>query len=96
MVLAVSTIKNATSSVWVVYILQCGDGSLYTGITTNVERRLLQHRTAKGAKYTRSHLPVTVVYTEDATDRSAATIREAEIKKLSRVQKLRLISNNKC
>jgi len=89
------TKESTESHSWIVYILKCGDGSLYTGITTDLEHRLTQHRSAKGAKYTRSHLPVSVVYTEETTDRSSASIRESEIKKLSRAQKLRLISNNK-
>ena len=75
---------------WYVYMLRCGDGSLYTGATTDVERRLQTHRAGRGAKYTRSRLPLDVAYTELVSDRSAALRREAEIKKLSRADKLRL------
>lgn len=76
---------------WFVYILRCGDGSLYTGCTDDVQRRLAIHRSGKGAKYTRSRLPLELVYQEPAADRSAALRREAAIKKLRRQEKLRLI-----
>lgn len=73
------------------YILRCGDGSLYTGITTDVERRLQTHQSGKGAKYTRGRGPLTVVYREPCGDKSAALRRELEVKALSREQKLALI-----
>lgn len=76
-----------------VYMLRCGDGSLYTGITTDVARRLRQHQAGKGAKYTRSHLPVELVYQEQQEDKSAALKRELEIKALPREQKLMLMKN---
>ena len=76
---------------WYVYMLRCGDGSLYTGSTTDVERRLREHQEGTGARYTRSRPPVTLAYAEEAPDRSAAQRREAAIKKLPRVQKLKLI-----
>ena len=76
---------------WYLYILQCGDGTLYTGIATDVERRLEEHRAGKGAKYTRSRRPVEVVYREEVEDRSAALRREAAIKRLERREKLALI-----
>ncbi len=79
---------------WFVYILRCGDGSLYTGITTDVEHRLEVHRSGKGAKYTRSHLPLDLVYTEECKDHSAALKRELEIKALKREEKLTLIATN--
>ena len=75
---------------WYVYMLRCGDGSLYTGCTDNVERRLAVHQSGKGAKYTRSRLPVTLAYREELPDKSAALRREAAIKRLSRAEKLRL------
>ena len=75
---------------WYVYMLRCGDGSLYTGSTTDVERRLREHQGGTGARYTRSRPPVTLAYAE-APDRSAAQRREAAIKKLPRAQKLKLI-----
>lgn len=76
---------------YVVYILRCGDDSLYTGITTDLERRVAVHNSGKGAKYTRSHLPVTPVYWEKVPDKSAALRRELQIKALSRAEKLELI-----
>lgn len=75
-----------------VYILKCGDGSLYTGITTDPARRLKAHQSGKGAKYTRSHLPVELVYQESQPDKSAALHRELEIKALPRTKKLQLIA----
>ena len=77
-----------------VYILRCGDDSLYTGIATDVDRRLEEHRSGKGAKYTRGRGPLTVVYREALPDKGAALRREAAIKRLSRVEKLRLIEND--
>ncbi|HEX9705364.1 MAG TPA: GIY-YIG nuclease family protein [Gemmatimonadales bacterium] len=76
---------------WTVYILRCADGSLYTGITNDLARRLVAHRAGRGAAYTRSRRPVRVVYTERRGDRSAALRREAAIKGLSRQQKVTLI-----
>lgn len=74
-----------------VYILRCADGSLYTGITDDVERRAAAHNAGKGAKYTRGRGPVAVAYRELCPDKSAALRRELEIKKLSRAEKLLLI-----
>ena len=76
---------------WYVYMLRCGDGSLYTGSTTDVERRLREHQGGTGARYTRSRPPVTLAYAEEAPDRSAAQRREAAIKKMPRARKLKLI-----
>ena len=76
-----------------VYILKCADGSLYTGITTDVERRFLEHKNKKGGNYTSSHKPVKIVYTESAKSRGEALKREAEIKRLTKVQKIVLIKN---
>jgi predicted GIY-YIG superfamily endonuclease len=73
-------------------MLRCGDGSLYTGIALDVERRLAEHRRGTGAKYTRSRGPLTVVYREELADKSAALRREIAIKKLSRAEKLELIA----
>lgn len=77
-----------------VYILRCGDGTLYTGSTDNIERRLAVHQSGKGAKYTRSRGPLTLVYQEELPDKSAALKREAAIKKLTRPQKLQLLKEN--
>lgn len=72
-------------------MLRCGDGSLYTGCTNDLSRRLEAHRSGKGAKYTRSRLPVTLAYREAAADRSAALRREAAIKRMTRPEKLALL-----
>lgn len=77
---------------WYVYILRCGDGSLYTGISDDVLRRLAAHRAGKGAKYTRGRGPLELVYTQALPDKSAALRREAEIKRLRREEKEKLIA----
>ena len=77
---------------WFVYILRCGDGTLYTGVTDDVQRRLAAHRAGKGAKYTRGRGPLELVYTQEQPDKSAALRREFQIKKLTRPQTERLIS----
>ena len=78
-------------TVWFVYMVRCTDGSLYTGITTNLERRIKQHNAGKGGAYTRSHGPVTLVWSEAAVSESAARKREAAIKRLTRAQKEALL-----
>lgn len=75
-----------------VYILECADGTLYTGWTNCLEKRLAAHNSGRGAKYTRSRRPVRLVYWEEVPDRSVALSREAAIKALSRKEKLLLIS----
>ena len=84
--------KTPAASGWWVYLLKCRDGSLYTGVTTDVAARLATHSAGAGARYTRSRLPVRLVYTEPAADRSAALRREAAIKRLSAVDKRLLVS----
>ena len=81
-------------TIWHLYILRCRDGSLYTGITTDVERRLEAHRRGKGAKYTRGRGPLELVYREECGDHSAALKRELEIKALPRAKKQELILIN--
>jgi putative endonuclease len=81
----------AVSVPWVVYMLRCRDGTLYTGATNNLERRVATHNRGQGAAYTRARLPVTLVWSEPALDRSAALRREAALKRLSRAQKLWLV-----
>ncbi len=76
---------------WTVYMLRCGDGSLYTGCTNDLPRRLAAHQRGRGAKYTRSRPPVELVYREAVPDKSAALRREAAIKRLDRRGKLALI-----
>ena len=72
-------------------MLRCGDGTLYTGMTDNVEKRLAAHAAGKGAKYTRGRGPLTLVHTEELPDKSSALKREGAIKKLSRAEKLKLL-----
>ena len=85
--------KEAAPAVWFVYMIESSDDSLYTGITTDVKRRLQQHGAGKvGAKYFRGREPLRVVYCEGGHNRSSATRREAELKRLTRVQKLKLIA----
>ena len=78
-----------------VYILRCGDGTLYTGWTNDLEKRLKTHAAGKGGKYTRSRLPVELVYTERFESAHEARSREWHIKRLTREQKLRLIGEKK-
>lgn len=78
-----------------VYILKCSDNSLYTGITTDIQRRLQEHngQLPGGAKYTSARNPVRLVYSKNFPDRSSASVEESRIKKLTRVQKLTFINN---
>ncbi len=75
---------------WWVYILRCRDGSLYSGITNDIDQRLEAHNQGTGAKYTRGRRPVTLIYKEPAANRSEATRRERQMKSLSRQEKLLL------
>lgn len=72
-------------------MLRCRDGTLYTGATNNLERRVATHNRGRGAAYTRARLPVALVWSEPALDKSAALRREAALKRLSRAEKLRLV-----
>jgi putative endonuclease len=74
-----------------VYILQCGDGTYYTGYTTNVEKRLSVHASGKGAKYTRGRLPVKLIYKKQCANKSEALKEEYKIKKLTKQQKMKLM-----
>ena len=80
---------------WYVYLLRCGDGTLYTGITDDVDRRLAAHRAGRGAKYTRGRGPLELVYAEEQPDKPAALRREAAVKKLRRPAKEALIEGKK-
>ncbi len=75
------------------YILRCGDGSLYTGWTNHLEKRVADHNAGRGAKYTRAHLPVTLAYYETFETKEEAMKRECAIKKLTRAQKEQLITS---
>lgn len=78
---------------WYVYMVRCADQSLYTGVTTDLQRRVDEHNSQrKAARYTRVRQPVTLVYSEAQTDRRAACQRESAIKRLTRAQKLSLIA----
>jgi putative endonuclease len=85
------TADNQEDAGHYVYVLACADGSLYTGYTTDVERRVAEHNAGKGAKYTRGRTPVEVVHVEAFDARSAAMSREYEIKQLSRAEKEQLV-----
>lgn len=80
---------------WYVYILRCGDGTLYCGSTNDVPRRLDAHRNGKGAKYTRGRGPLELVYCEEVLSHSDALKREIEIKRLTRQEKLEMIVSSK-
>jgi predicted GIY-YIG superfamily endonuclease len=80
------------SSRWLVYLLRCSDGSLYTGITNDLPKRLRAHAAGKASKYTRSRLPVRLAYSEPQKSKSAALKREAAIKRLRRAEKDRLVA----
>lgn len=77
-----------------VYLLECGDGTIYTGITTDVKRRFEEHKNGTGSKYTQAKGAVEILYTEEHENRSSASQREAEIKKLPRKKKLGLINTH--
>jgi len=79
---------------WQVYMVLCSDGSLYTGITKDISRRLQEHATGKGAKYFRGHHPEEVVYLENLPDRSSATRREMAIKRMSVTDKSSLLASS--
>ncbi len=86
---------------WYVYMLRCADGTLYTGVTTDLERRVSEHNgltktaNAKGAKYTKARRPVALVYYEEVEDRSAAQGREAALRKLTHPEKQKLVTEIK-
>ena len=77
---------------WIVYILRCADGTLYPGITNDLERRMVEHETGQGAKHTKGRGPFEIVYRENCQDRGIASKRESEIKSLDRKAKLLLVS----
>jgi putative endonuclease len=89
-----SAAKAGTRSIarrWCVYLLRCGDGTLYAGITNDLDKRLAAHRTGKGARYTRGRGPLKLVHCEPAHDRPSALKREHALKRLPRRQKLLLV-----
>ena len=80
---------------WYVYIVECNDASLYTGITNDIDKRIKKHNSGKGAKYTKTRLPVKLKIKFEANDRSEASKLEYKIKQLSRQEKLKLIENGR-
>ena len=86
--------RDRKETMWYIYILQCADGLLYTGSTTDIDRRVKEHNAKKGGGCTRARLPVKLVYKEPHLNRSEAQKREAQIKKWSRQKKLSLIYND--
>jgi len=87
-------LNHNKQKLWYLYIVECSDNSLYTGITTDLNRRITEHNSSnKGAKYTRPRRPVTLVYSEIHPNRSAASKSEYKIKQLSKQKKLSLIQN---
>ena len=85
----------ATESHWTVYIVRCADRTLYTGIAKSLSERINKHNSGKGAKYTRSRLPVTVVYAESVDDHGSALRREREIKRMPTATKRDLVASYK-
>jgi len=81
----------APASVWSLYILKCGDGSLYTGVSNDIDRRFLAHQQGKASRYTRTRRPVALVYREECGSRSEALTRECAVKSMSRPRKDELI-----
>jgi putative endonuclease len=79
---------------WWVYLLRCGDGSLYAGATNDLDRRVAAHAKGTGGRYTRSRLPVALVHAERARDRGSALRREAALKRLTREEKLELVARS--
>jgi predicted GIY-YIG superfamily endonuclease len=86
----VASVNPVAEAKWTVYIVRCADRSLYTGIAKSLAERVEKHNAGKGAKYTRSRLPVTVVYAESAADHGSALRREHEIKRMPAASKRRL------
>jgi len=80
---------------WVCYLLECADGTLYCGITNDLDKRLAAHNAGEGAKYTRGRAPVNLVFSESCADKSTALKREMEIKRLPRTEKLALVKASK-
>lgn len=83
------------SAGWFVYVVRCRDGSLYTGCTNDLRRRLAAHDSGRGARYTRSRRPVTLLFWERAKDKGRALSREARLKQLSRAEKLALVASRR-
>jgi predicted GIY-YIG superfamily endonuclease len=83
--------RRSRKEPWFLYVLECCDGSLYTGITKDLERRLKEHNAGRASRYTRAHRPVRMIYHEPCRDRTAALLREIAVKRLSREKKEALV-----
>ncbi len=88
-----NSLKETKTKQWFVYVLLCNDNTYYTGVTIDINKRLELHRTGKGAKYTRAHGANKIVFSEQHITRGQALVREAEIKKLPRKEKVKLVNN---
>ena len=88
--------KSGVRKDWTVYILRCGDGSLYTGIAKDVQARVRRHSEGRGATYIRTRLPVKLLYQQEGLTRSEALVREAQIKAMPRSKKEEIILNQHC
>lgn len=86
--------KIASEVIWYAYIVRCSDGTLYAGSTNDISKRITTHNAGNGAKYTRSRLPIQLVFSQACVDKLTALKREREIKKLTRTEKLMLISQS--
>jgi putative endonuclease len=84
--------SSARAGSWALYIAECADGSYYTGIAKDVEKRIEVHNSGKGAKYTSTHLPVKLLFQEPQKDYSAALKREYQVKRLSKTRKVRFVA----
>ncbi|TLS76387.1 GIY-YIG nuclease family protein [Mariprofundus erugo] len=89
-------IPAASPAPWFIYLIRCRDGQLYTGITTDVERRLSEHRAGKGAKYLRGRTPLSLAFSQQVGSHSDALKMERSIKKLSKTEKEKLICSSDC
>lgn len=87
--------KKSRNEKWFLYILECSDGSFYTGITNDLERRVKMHGDGRGAKYTRSRRPVRMIYSESCKGRTAAMVRECAVKTYSKKEKMKLIFSDR-
>ena len=94
--MAAGKLKRKKRAAWSLYILKCGDGTLYTGITTDVERRAEQHNSGTASRYTRSRLPVKVLHHEPCRGRSSALKKEYALKQFSRTEKEAYIKACSC
>lgn len=87
--------RRRKGEAWYLYILQCCDGSFYTGITKDIERRVLMHNEGKASRYTRTRRPVELLYQEDCPNRTHALVRECRVKSFPRKKKEELVTRNK-